>query len=446
MQANGERMKIGIIGAGAAGLAAAWDFARAGHEVTLFEAGAEVGGLAAGFKDDRWSWTLEKFYHHWFESDAAILKLIEEMGKSDQVMFPRPKTSYWIGGKIYRSEISPSALLLPISLIGKLRLGLAGVYLKLTRNWQALERVTADAWMRRYMGQEAYEKLWKPLLIGKFSERYKDVNMAWMWARIKARSLRLGTYRGGFQRFLDDLAAAVQQKGASLHLNTPVERIQRHGDSQIALTAGGQTHIFDQVLSTTSPALMLKITDGLRDTPYGQQIAQLESMGAVCVVLALDRSVLTDGTYWLSLPADSPDKTRSQFPFLALVEHTNWMDKAHYDNDVIVYCGDYVPADHPYFTLPEQDVIDRFISVLPRFNADFKPSWVKRAWMFRAPYAQPVPEVNHSAKIPPVQTPMRGLYWASMSQVYPWDRGTNYAVELARDTAKRMLEDAHTNR
>lgn len=446
MQHNQTRMNIAIIGAGAAGMAAAWDFARAGHQVTIFEAGAEVGGLAAGFKDERWAWSLEKFYHHWFQTDAEVLKLIEEMGKSENVMFPRPKTSYWIDGKIYRSEISLSALQLPISFIGKIRLGLSGIYLKLTRNWRALEKSTADGWMRRYMGDEVYEKLWKPLLIGKFSDRYKDVNMAWMWARIKARSLRLGTYRGGFQKFLDDLAAAVQNKGAVLHLNSAVERISRHGDNQLAVMVKGEKHIFDAVLSTTSPALMLKITFGLMDTPYGHQVANLESIGALCVVFALKQSLLTDGTYWLSLPSNSPDKTRAQFPFLALVEHTNWMDKAHYDNDVIVYCGDYVPADHMYFALSEAELIERFAEALPRFNPNFTRDWIKKAWVFRAPYAQPVPEVNHSQHIPPVKTPLQGLYWASMSQVYPWDRGTNYAVELGRQVAKQMMEELRENR
>jgi len=446
MHQNQTRMNIAVIGAGAAGMAAAWDFARAGHQVTIFEAGAEVGGLAAGFKDERWAWSLEKFYHHWFQTDAEILKLIEEMGKSENVIFPRPKTSYWIDGKIYRSEISLSALKLPISFIGKIRLGLSGVYLKLTRNWRALEKSTADSWMRRYMGDEVYEKLWKPLLIGKFSDRYKDVNMAWMWARIKARSLRLGTYRGGFQMFLNDLAAAVQSKGAMLKLNSPVERISRHGDNQLALSVNGEKHVFDAVLSTTSPALMLKITFGLMDTDYGHRVANLESIGALCVVFALKQSLLTDGTYWLSLPSNSPDKTRAQFPFLALVEHTNWMDKAHYDNDVIVYCGDYVPPEHQYFSMSEDELIAHFAQTLPKFNPDFKADWIKRAWVFRAPYAQPVPSVNHSQRIPSVKTPLPGLYWASMSQVYPWDRGTNYAVELGRQVAQQMMEEARENR
>ncbi|MCC6895978.1 MAG: NAD(P)/FAD-dependent oxidoreductase [Anaerolineae bacterium] len=434
-----SKLRIGIIGAGAAGMAAAWDLTRLGHEVHLYEAESKVGGLAAGFKDDNWDWTMEKFYHHWFQTDKSILKLIDDMGKSGKVLFPRPKTSYWIDGKVVRSEMNLSALSLPLSFLAIIRLGLAGVYLKfLTRDWRALEKVTADSWMRRWMGDEAYNKLWRPLLIGKFADRYQEVNMAWMWARIYTRSLRLGIYEGGFQAFLEDFAKAVTAQGATFHLNSPVEAIGTQ-DGKPTLTVKGQVEVFDRVISTASPGLMLKLAPSLMDTPYGKQIANLKSIGALCVVLALKQSLLTDGTYWLNLPATSADKSASQFPFLALVEHTNFMDKSHYGGDVLVHCGDYVPTDHEYFSMTEDQLVERFLPALKKVNPAFSADWIRKSWVWRAPYAQPIPFVNHSQNIPALKTPLPGVYWASMSQVYPWDRGTNYAVEIGQQVAKEAV-------
>ena len=433
-----SKMTIGIIGAGPTGLAAAWDFAAAGHEVVVYEATDRVGGLAAGFRDERWDWTLEKFYHHWFATDHHILDLAEEMGVRDRIIFPRPKTSYWIDGKLVRSEISPSAIFLPLSLISKIRMALVGMAVKLSPYWKPFESVTADVWMRRWMGAEAYEKFFQPLLIGKFAEQYDTVPMSFMWARIVKRTLKLGTYIGGFQAFLDELARQLAAKGVAIRLGSRAERICLR-DGKPALGVQGEIHAFDRILSTTSPRLMLQLTDGLAATAYGEQLAKLKSIGGLCVVLALKKPLMPDDTYWLNLPAATADKSQNAFPFLALVEHTNYIPRERYGGDHIIYCGDYVPPEHEYFQLDEAALVERFLPALRKVNPDFEDDWVRKWWVWRAPYAQPVPEVNHSRKIPPLATPFPGIYWASMSQVYPWDRGTNYAVELGRRAARQAM-------
>ena len=166
---------------------------------------------------------------------------------------------------------------------------------------------------------------------------------------------------------------------------------------------------------------------------YAGALKSLKSMGAVVLIVSLDRKMT--GFYWHNLPKDAG------FPFLAFVEHTNFMDRAHYGGDTLVYCGDYLETDHEYFRLSKEELLDRFLPAFKRFNPAFDRRWVKEAWLWKAPYAQPVPTVNHSKNIPPLRTPVPGLYFASMSQVYPWDRGTNYAVEIGRRVAGLVMED-----
>jgi protoporphyrinogen oxidase len=436
-------MNIGIIGAGVTGLTAAYDLTRQGHTVTVYEARPYAGGLAAGFHDARWEWSLDRFYHHWFATDNDIIGLIKELGAKDRLFFPRPTTSVYYQGRLYPVD-SPIPVLkfipfaplhrtirvlqfTPLSLIDRLRIGLVAFYLTQTRNWHPLEAVTADEWLRQKVGDHAYELMWKPLLISKFGEEhYQGVNMAWMWARAYKRTAALGYFVGGFQAFIDLLVDQVRTQGATVCLNTHVRGIHRAGDHlRLELRAGDVEH--EHVIATCPPHMLRARTPEL-PPDYAASLDNLESMGAVVLILALKHR-LTEGHYWINLPKGE------DIPFMGLVEHTNYISSAHYGGDHLVYCGDYLPPDHPYLEYSKEQLLETYLPGLLKINPDFQPDWVRTSWMFTEKYAQPIPPLNHSQNIPPLKTPIPGLWMANMSQVYPWDRGTNYSVEMGRRVA-----------
>ncbi len=423
-------MNIAIIGAGFGGMAAAYDLCKAGHAVTIFESAEYVGGLASGFKEPHWDWSVEKFYHHWFASDAHMLALIEELGLGDKVLFPRPFTVLLHDGKWYPFDSILKALLFPGLGFGlnKVRFGLVGLYLRLTNNWQPLEKVTVEEWMRKWAGDEVYEKMWQPLVIGKFGPYHKDVNMAWMWARLKARTTRLGTFEGGFQNFADLFAAKLRGMGVEIRLGARIESIVPGASG---LTVGSER--FDRVLVTVSPSALAKMCPDLPES-YLKGLLDLKSMGAVVLVASLKHQLSRQGYYWFNLPKDAG------FPCLALVEHTNFVSPEHFGGDHIVYAGDYLEAGHRNFNLSDEELLALFSTAFKRVNPEFEPAWVNKFWVFRTHYAQPVPLLGHSRNIPSIETPLDGLYFASMSQVYPWDRGTNFAVEIGRRAAKLIGE------
>lgn len=424
---------IAIIGAGAGGLAAAYDLIQAGHRVTVFEQESRPGGLAAGFKEPAWDWELEKFYHHWFQSDHAILSLIDELGLSKRVEFHQPTTVMYYDGDFYPFDTPMAALKFPgLSFVGKMRFGFVTVFLRYLAKWQPLEKYTAHEWMKKYYGYKVYSTMLEPMLVGKFSSHYQDVNMAWFWARFKARTPRLGTFQGGFQAFLDTFADILAQKGVRFNFNTAIRGIQPLEDGRIELSLDSGKTAFDQVLATVPPFLLAKLTPSL-DEDYRNKLTSLKSIGAVVLILSIKKPLSKKGYYWFNLPKSSG------FPFLALVEHTNFLSSEHYNGAHLIYCGDYLENSHEYFSLSKEEMVARFLPSLKRINPAFEEDWLVDSWLFRAPYAQPVPGVNHSEKIPSIQTPIANLYFASMSQVYPWDRGTNYAVELGRRAAGMML-------
>jgi protoporphyrinogen oxidase len=430
-------MKIAIIGAGFGGMAAAYDLRRAGHQVTIYESANYVGGLASGFKEPHWDWSVEKFYHHWFQSDHHMLGLIKELGWEDKVLFPRPLTVMYHKGKFYPFDSILRALLFPGLGFGldKIRFGFVGLFLRSTNNWKALEKVTADSWMMKWAGKNVYEKMWKPLLVGKFGPYYQDVNMAWLWARIKARTTRLGTFQGGFQNFANRFGDKLREMGVEIRLGAKVESVKREG-AQLSIRVDGESALFDKVLVTTSPNLMAKLSPDLPQN-YLKGLLELKSMGAVVMVLSLKHQVSKEGYYWFNLPKEAG------FPMLALVEHTNFVSKEHFGGDHIVYAGDYLEVGHEYFSMSDEQLLERFLPAFKKLNPAFDRDWVKMVWVFKTNYAQPVPLVNHSKNIPAIQTPIDGMYFASMSQVYPWDRGTNFAVEIGRRAARMMLEKSY---
>lgn len=427
-------MKIAIVGAGIAGLTAAHNLIKKGHQITIFEAADYVGGLAAGFKESHWDWSVERFYHHWFQSDSAMLGLIDELGWSDQLVFPRPVTVMHHKGKFYPFDSIPSALMYPGLGWGfnKVRFGLVNLAIRFTNNWQSLEKFTVDEWMRKYAGDKAYEAVWEPMVIGKFGERYaRQVNMAWMWARLKARTPRLGTFKGGFQAFSDQFATLIKGKGVQILLNTPVQSIRRNPEPGLTIITSSGEEIFDQCLVTSSPSLMARMAPEL-PKQYLEGLLNLKSLGAVVLTLAVKHQLSKEGYYWFNLPK------KAGFPFLALVEHTNYLSPEYFGGDHILYCGDYLETDHEYFQLTQKEIIQRFTPSLQRINPEFRADWIKNAWLYRTQYAQPVPFINHSKNIPDIRTPIPELFFASMSQVYPWDRGTNFAVEIAQRAASLM--------
>lgn len=434
---------IAIIGGGIAGLTAAYDLAQQPDvAVTVYEGSDYLGGLAAGFKGRAgWDWPLEQFYHHLFTNDDAIIGLTREIGLGDALAIHDPVTAFFIQGKTYPLDTPLRVLQFPLlPLVDRLRMGMAIAYLRYhpQRPWQRFDKLLADEWLARWMGRRAYNLLWQPMLQGKFGAHYAEVNLAWFWARIVKRTPNLGYYRGGFQTFIDGLAAAARQRGATVRTGARVlgvRPISQAGGAggYVVEVAGEAPAQYDVVLSTVSPGLMQRLVPDLPGDYLGE-LGALKSMGAVVTTVALKQPLMRE-VYWANIPK------REGLPFLALVEHTNMIDPAHYGGDHLIYIGDYLDPEHRYFELSEDELLAEFMPHFAKFNPNFRPDWISGAWVHKAKYAQPVPPVGYAAMIPAVRTPLDGLYFASMSQVYPWDRGTNYAVEMGRRVATMIRSD-----
>lgn len=411
-------MKVGIIGAGFTGLSSAYQLAKKGHEVTIFEMDSHPGGLALGFQQKNWEWSLEKHYHHWFTNDSSVLNLAKEINYP--VIIKRPKTSVYIDKFIYQLDSPLHVLKFPkLKLLDRIRM--AGVLALLRYNpiWQPLEKINAVDFLSKTMGKKAYEKLWEPQLTNKFGKYINEISLAWFWARVKKRTSNLAYPEFGFLHFAEKLVREIEKRGGKFLFNTQVLQIQEGAETLVKTK--NHTHKFDKIIVTLPSFFFLKIAPQLPDT-YKNSLSKLKGLGAINLVLRLKNKFLTDGTYWLSVC----DK---KSPIMAIVEHTNFIDKKNYDNEHIVYLGNYLPHDHPYFKTTPEELLKIFHPFLKTINSNYKSSLIDYH-VFKAPFAQPIIPLNYSKIIPKFETPLQNIYLANIQQVYPWDRGTNYAVEL----------------
>jgi protoporphyrinogen oxidase len=423
--------RTAILGGGALGLTLAYRMAQAGQEVVVYESGAEPGGLAAGFRvgpDGPW---LEKFYHHLFVTDRAAVALIHELGLGAKLRWSAPNTSHLVGGKPRRLDgVLPALTFSPLPPLDRLRL-LGGIgFLKLWPAAGALEGQTATAWMERWMGRRAYSVAFEPLFKGKFGSYADQIALPWIWSRIHCRTPKLGYLGGGFQQLYEALVVAVERHGGAVRLGTAVRSVSgpEGGALRVATAAGDER--FARVISTLAPRLTFKVVPDL-PADFRERYEWGLAYGAHCLILALDRPLLRD-VYWLSI-ADPG------YPFLAVIDHTNFQPPEDYGGRHLVYLGNYLPMEHPLMRATKEEALAEFLPHLSRLNPAFSPNWITDSWSFAAPFAQPIVTREYRQHIPPHETPIPGLYLANMFQVYPQDRGQNYSILLANRLAEKLL-------
>ena len=431
--------KILIIGGGLTGLTTALRLAAdEKFSVTLVEKSDQLGGLAGGFPLQGTS--LEKTYHHLFLTDTSILDLVKELGLQEKLMWCDSSVGIFRDGKIHAFK-TPLDLLrfAPCSFLGRLRTGFAALYLKHQKNWRGFTRQTAHAWMTRACGASAMASIWTPLLQGKFDQHFDKVSMAWFWARIHIRANsraggggeKLGYFRGGFNVITVALENELRRRGVTIQTAATVEKF---ADGERAAFISGEKVPFDFCLFTgPSPALAKLLPAEAALAGYAAQLRSIEYLGAACVIFTSDQSL--GDFYWVNVNA--PDA-----PFLVFIQHTNLVDKKTYGGKNVYYIGAYLPSDRKIYALPDEELTRQWFSYLPKMFPHFDPAQVGETHVFRFAAAQHIVDTAYEAKIPEYQTPLPGVWLANFSQIFPEDRGTNFAVREGEKIAALIQQAA----
>jgi protoporphyrinogen oxidase len=435
-----SRAHVIVIGGGFCGLSAAYELAKSGVSVTVLEADDIPGGLAGSFLVG--GIRLEKFYHHWFNNDLHVMRLIEELGLQDQVLVRGTRTGMYFAQRHFRLS-TPLDLLRfsPLPFADRLRLGWLTLRARHVRDWRPLEHLTAADWLRRLGGDRVYRVVWEPLLRGKFGDLADEVSAVWFWNKIKLRGGSRGRagqeqllyFRGGFAALTDELANAVVRNHGTVRLGAPVQGLLvANGRVEGAVLASGEHLRADAVIATAPLPAIADIIGSQAPPEYARSLRRIRYLGNICVVLELDRSL--SGLYWLNV-------NDAEFPFVGVIEHTNFEPASTYGGRHIVYLSKYLETRDPLYRMGDQDVVDFTFTQLRKMFPDLSREWLRGGHVWRAPHAQPLVERHYSRLLPERRAPLAGLYLATMAQVYPEDRGTNYAIREGRLCAREVAKD-----
>ncbi|MGN6549705.1 MAG: NAD(P)/FAD-dependent oxidoreductase, partial [Pararhizobium sp.] len=422
-----ETFDVAIVGAGFTGLSAAYKLAKAGRKVLVVEADDSAGGLAGTFEFADGT-RIEKFYHHWFNNDVYVPELVRDLGHDGDIVVKPSRNGMYFNGRLWKLT-TPLDLLrfTALPLIDRIRLGLVVFKVRGVKDWKTIENLSVREWLEPIVGRNVYRVVWEPLIQSKFSIYAEKISAVWFWKKLVLRGStrdktggeQLAYFKGGFGRLAEIMVDAIRKAGGEVRFNTPVTGVETEGRRITALKLKDGVVKADRFLFTPAFPLIADIFEGSADPAWLNRLRRVRYLGNMCLVLRLDRS-LSD-IYWLNV--NDPG-----FPFVGVIEHTNFDPPEHYKGSRIAFLSRYLPVEDPIWAYSEDEYADFAFDHLKRMFPDFDRSWVKEYRVWRSEYAQPVTERGYSTYVPGRETPFDNAFISTMAQVYPEDRGTNYAI------------------
>ncbi|MCO5118024.1 MAG: FAD-dependent oxidoreductase [Burkholderiaceae bacterium] len=427
-------LRIGVVGGGIAGLAAAHFLSSAGAKVTLLEASDQLGGLGTFFEYGDTS--LERFYHCMLPSDDHLLGLLRDIGLERETYWKETSFGFMRGTRLY--PLNTPLDLLRFDVLpwrDRFRIGLTGLWGSM-RSSKGLDDITCEAWLTRLSGRRAFDAFWKPMLQGKFGDRYGEVPALWFWTRFNrekgAKRERKGYIRGGYRRIASELAASVTARGGTVRLRAPVERFDLDGQGRPSLTIAGEVlESFDQVLYTAPVSLLGRMTAGGQlAAPVGRLDSTLDMQGVVNAVLMLRRGLTRH--YWVAATDDD-------IPFQGVVESTTLLERSDTAGVHLVYLMNYVHRSEPLFAESDVAILDRYVAGLQRLFPDLKDDDIVDRFLFRSPFVEPLYTRGYQRRKPPMSLVPGRVFLATTSQVYPEVTSWNGSTGLVRQVVDQML-------
>lgn len=427
-----EKKRFVVLGAGPMGLMCAMELIKQGHEVDLYERDDRIGGMSATFNFD--GLEIERYYHFICKPDQPLFDLLTELGISGSLRWSDTKMGFYYSGRLYKWG-TPFALLKfdGLDIISKLRYALHVMYAKNINDWTALDKVTATRWLRKWVGQRAYDVLWKSLFDLKFYQYTESLSAAWIGTRIKRVALSrksltqesLGYLEGGSATLLQAMERFITGGGGRIHLKSGIDRVVVKEGRVSGVVVGGTEIACGSVISTAPIQYVPRLVPDLSSEFIGR-INAIQNIPVACVILKLHRPLSEN--FWTNI-----NDSTMEIP--GLIEYSN-LNRV---GPAIIYAPFYMPKTHPKWAQSNDALIDEVIGYLHRINPDFRPDWVQGRYCHRYDFAQTICPPGFYAMLPPMKTPIEGLFMADTAYYYPEDRSISESVKVGKELVRLAL-------
>ena len=432
-----DKFDFTIVGGGFTGLVIAYELQKRGINTIVLEAENEIGGLAGAFNINNTK--LDKFYHHWFTNDVVIKDLISELNLSHLLELNATNTGIYFNSGFFKLS-TPLDLLKfsPLNIIDRIRLGILTLRARSIKNWEELESLTAKEWLIKLGGENVYKVVWEPLLKGKFGIYSEQISAVWFWNKLKLRGGSRGKngeeqlvyFKGSFSVLGEKLKDRIEELGGIVSTNSKVVKILKNETSWVTILENEKEIKSQNVVNTLAFPLIANMVKDWFKPALLNKLNSIKYIGNICLILELEKSL--SKTYWLNV-------NEKDFPFVGVIEHTNFEKPETYGGSHIIYLSKYLPTDDILYKMSKDEFLEYSIKYLKKMFKDFDESLIKNSFLWKAEYSQPVVENFYSKKLINENELEEGFFICTMAQIYPEDRGTNYAIREGQKFAQKII-------
>ncbi|MBA3318812.1 MAG: NAD(P)/FAD-dependent oxidoreductase [Gemmatimonadales bacterium] len=427
---------VGIVGGGLLGMSLAAKLTGQGHQVTILEAAPRSGGLAAPARIGDYTW--DRFYHVVLLSDEYLRALLDELGLTERLHWTPTRTGFYIDGRLRSLSSTLEFLTFPaLGLLDKARLGATILYASRIREWARLEAVLASAWLKRWSGKRAWDRLWLPLLRAKLGDNAEVASAAFIWAiiarmygarRTGMKRETFGYVEGGYasvlQRFDEHLGGLGVE---SIYDARATEVRSTNGRVQVATASGSRE--FDNVILTIPCSRIADVCPQLTE-PEQSRLRAVRYQGIVCAALLLERPL---ADYYIT------NITDARVPFTAVIEMTALVDRRHFGGHALVYLPKYLTQQEPFWEKTDAQIEAEFLSALEEMYPHFRREQVKVCQVSRVREMLAVTTLNYSAMLlPPTGTTVERVFVVNSAQIANGTLNVNETLGLADRKAREL--------